>query len=66
MAVNPIPQAKQIDRVPSMTVPLDSAQNVRFQTLAEKVTMVDVHQHPFVLPEDMGLFIGYLRTSSYS
>ena len=66
MAVNPIPQAKQIDRVPSMTVPLDSAQNVRFQNLAEEVTMVDVHQHPFILPEDMGLFIDYLRTSSYS
>jgi membrane dipeptidase len=49
-----------------MTVPLDAAQESRFQGLVEEVTMVDVHQHPFVLPEDMGLFIDYLRTNSYS
>ena len=66
MAANRIPQARQIDRVPSMTVQLDLAQETRFQGLVEEVTMVDVHQHPFVLPEDMGLFIDYLRTNSYS
>ena len=66
MAANRIPQARQIGRVPSMTVQLDLAQETRFQGLVEEVTMVDVHQHPFVLPEDMGLFIDYLRTNSYS
>ena len=59
-------QAKQIDRVPSMTVPLDSGQEKRYQELAEEAVMVDVHQHPFVMPEDMGRFIDYLRTNSYS
>ena len=66
MAVGTIPQAKQIGRVPSMQVSLDSGLEIRFQGLAEEVTMIDVHQHPFVLPEDMGLFIDYLRTNSYS
>ncbi len=66
MAAGIIPQAKQIDRVPSMTVPLDSGQEKRFQALVEEVVMVDVHQHPFVLPEDMGRFMDYLRTNSYS
>ena len=59
-------QTKQIGRIPSMIVPLDSEQEKRFQTLAEETVMVDVHQHPFVLPEDMGQFIDYLRTNSYS
>ena len=66
MAVSRIPQAKQINRVPSMTVHLEDGLEKRFERLAEEVVMVDVHQHPFVLPEDMGQFIDYLRTNSYS
>jgi len=58
--------AEQIGRVPSMRVPLDSEQEKRYQKLAEETVMVDVHQHPFVLPEDMRQFIDYLRTNSYS
>ena len=65
VAANRIPQARQIDRVPSMMVPLDSGLEKRFQRLAEETVMVDVHQHPFVLPEDMGRFTDYLRTNSY-
>ena len=66
MATGKIAQVKQIDRVPSMMVPLDSGLEKRFQRLAEEAVMIDVHQHPFVLPEDMGQFIDYLRTNSYS
>ena len=66
MATGRIPQVKQIDRVPSMMVPLDSGLEKRFQSLVDEVVMVDVHQHPFVLPEDMGQLIDYLRTNSYS
>ena len=65
MAANRVPQAKQIDRVPSMMVPLDGVLERRYQGLAEEAIMVDVHQHPFVLPEDMGQFTDYLRTNSY-
>ena len=66
MATSRIPQAKQIDRVPSMIVPLDSGLEKRFRDLMEEAVMVDVHQHPFVLPEDMGQLVDYLRTNSYS
>ena len=66
MAAGRIPQVKQIDRVPSMMVPLDSGLEKRFQSLVDEVVMVDVHQHPFVLPEDLGQLIDYLRTNSYS
>ena len=66
MVSSRIPQAKQIDRVPSMMVPLDSGLEKRFQGLMEEAVMVDVHQHPFVLPEDLGQFVDYLRTNSYS
>ena len=66
MAGNRIPQVKQINRGPSLTVPLDRDLEKRFQGLAEEAVMVDVHQHPFVFPEDMSLFIDYLRTNSYS
>ena len=44
-----IPLAKEIDRVPSSTVPLDHAQEQRFQRLMEPLIMVDVHVHPMVL-----------------
>ena len=66
MAANRIPQVKQVDRVPSSIVPLDGAQEKRYQQLVEETVMVDVHQHPFVLPEDMDLFIDYLRINGYS
>ena len=66
MPASRIRQAKQIGRVPSMSVPLDTGQEKRYQKLVEDAVMVDVHQHPFVLPEDMGQFIDYLRTDSYS
>ena len=29
----------------------------------DKAVMIDVHQHPFVLPEDMDRFIEYLRAA---
>ena len=58
--------AQQIDRVPSMVVPLDNEQELRFQRLMEQVTLVDVHQHPMVLPEDMEELTSYVRTNEYS
>jgi hypothetical protein len=35
-----IPLAKEIDRVPSLTVPLDHAQEQRFQRLMDPLIMV--------------------------
>jgi membrane dipeptidase len=63
MPAGAIPLAKEIDRVPSSTVPLDHSQEQRFQRLMESLIMVDVHVHPMVLPEDMEQLTAYLRTN---
>ena len=55
--------SKEIGRVPSSTVPLNSEEESRFQSLAEESVMIDVHQHPFVLPEAMDRFVDFLRTN---
>lgn len=57
--------AKEINRVASSTVPLDQAQEQRFQRLMESLIMVDVHVHPMVLPEDMEQLTAYLRANDY-
>ena len=54
-----IPLAKEIGRVSSVPVPLDSEQEKRYQRLIDEIAMVDVHQHPMVLPEDLGRFTEY-------
>ena len=61
MTPSDIPLAKEISRVPSMTVPLDKEQEVRFQRLMEEIIMIDLHQHPMVFPEDMTRFVEYVR-----
>ena len=55
----------QVGRVPSMTVPLDAGQESRFQRLMEESIMIDLHQHPMVLPEDFSQYFEYLRSDSY-
>jgi membrane dipeptidase len=60
-----IPLAKQVNRVPSMTVQLGPEQQARFDTLMEDLVMVDLHQHPMVCSDDMGDFIEYLRGGVY-
>jgi membrane dipeptidase len=65
MPANDIPLAKEIDRVPSVTVPLDSGQERRYQRLMDEIIMVDVHQHPMVLPDNLGQFTEYLRSNNY-
>ncbi len=61
-----IPLAKELDRVPSGRVPLDQAQELRYRRLAEDAPMVDVHQHPMTLPEDMTQLTEYLRRNNYA
>ncbi len=60
MPTGAIPLAKEIDRVPSSTVPLDHAQEQRFQRVMAPLIMVDVHVHPMVLPEDIEQITTYL------
>jgi len=55
----------QVGRVPSMTVPLDAQQEIRFQRLMEESVMIDLHQHPMVIPEDFSQYWEYLRSDNY-
>ena len=55
---------REVGRVPSSEVPL-SAEQTRFERIMDQAVMIDVHQHPFLLPEDMDRFIEFLRTSRY-
>ena len=60
-----IPLARQTGRVPSSTVPLNAAEEVRYRVIAEEAVTVDVHQHPFVLPEAMEQLIDLVRVGRY-
>ena len=60
-----LPMAKQIDRVPSMVVPLDGEQERRFERLMDSITMVDMHEHPMVLTEDVHNLGAYFRSHHY-
>jgi membrane dipeptidase len=65
----PIPQftlAAQTGRVPSMRVPLDRAQELRFQRLMEDLLLIDVHQHPMVLSDDAQDMPAYFRGNAYA
>ena len=52
MVASSIPLAKQVIQAQSIAVTLDDDQERRFQRLVEETTMIDLHQHPMVKPED--------------
>jgi len=58
--------AAQVGRVPSMVVPLDAQQEQRFERLLETLVMVDLHQHPQVLTEDIAELKDYFRAREYA
>ena len=53
-------------RADLVAVALDEDQQTRFQRLVEQTTMIDLHQHPMVKPEDPSRFIEYLRGGAYA
>lgn len=65
MAGNSITLAKQVVEGRSNAVTLDAGQEKRFQGLVEDVTMIDLHQHPMVKPEDPSRYMEYLRSGDY-
>ena len=65
MVASSIPLSKQVVEPPSIAVNLDPGQERRFQHLVEETTMIDLHQHPMVKPEDPGKFWEYLRGDGY-
>lgn len=59
------PLAAQVNRVPSMRVPLDREQELRFERLMDDLVLVDVHQHPMVLSADAAEMPAYFRGNVY-
>ncbi|MBV9599041.1 MAG: membrane dipeptidase [Chloroflexi bacterium] len=57
--------ARQVDRVPSMVVPLDRDQELRFQRLLDSITLVDMHEHPMVLTDNVHELRAYFRSHQY-
>jgi membrane dipeptidase len=48
-----------------MRVPLDGSQELRYQRLMDDLVMIDVHQHPMVLPADATEMPAYFRANTY-
>src|SRR5499427_7248493 len=57
--------AKQVGRVPWMVVPLDRDGETRFERLMDTITLVDMHEHPMVLTDDVHDLGTYFRTHCY-
>ncbi len=57
--------AAQVGRVPSMVVPLDREQTLRFDRLMDSLVMVDLHQHVQVLTDSMDDLHDYFRSHQY-
>ena len=66
MVERSIPLAKQVIQAKSIAVTLNDDQERRFQRLVEETTMIDLHQHPMVKPEDPNRLLEYLRSDSYA
>jgi membrane dipeptidase len=65
MTTDTLRMARQVDRVPSMVVPLDREQHLRFERLMDSITMIDMHEHPMVLTDDVHDLSAYFRTHRY-
>jgi len=49
-----------------MRVPLDREQEARFERLMDDLVLVDMHQHPMVLPADASEMPNYFRGNAYT
>ena len=58
--------AAQVARVPSLRVPLDASQQLRFRRLMDDLVLIDVHQHPMVLCDDAAELPAYFRANAYA
>src|SRR5437879_3458991 len=66
MSIPDFTLAAQVGRVPSMRVPLDDEQELRFQRLMDDLVLIDVHQHPMVLSADAAELPAYFRANAYA
>jgi membrane dipeptidase len=63
---SPFLLAPQVNRVPSMRVPLDRDQELRFDRLMTDLVLIDMHQHPMVMPLDATEMPAYFRANVYT
>ena len=57
--------ARELNRVSSRPVELDDEQELRFDKLMDDIVMVDIHQHPMIMPDDISDLTPYLRNGDY-
>ena len=65
MADRSVSLVKQVIEGRPTAVTLDDDQERRFQDLVEETTMIDLHQHPMVKPEDPDHLLEYLRGDTH-
>jgi membrane dipeptidase len=53
--------AREIDRVPSTTVPVTPEQEERVRRIFQDNVIISLHEHPTTLPEDVGEIFEYRR-----
>ncbi len=58
--------SKQVDRIKSLIIDLNSDEEERFIEIMNKVIMIDLHEHPLVMTEDMTRLQEYLSVGDYT
>ena len=58
--------SKQVDRINSLIIDLNSDEEERFIEIMNKVIMIDLHEHPLVMTEDMTRLQEYLSVGDYT
>jgi len=52
---------KGVGRVPQYVVPLSGPEEDRFRSIMENSTVIDLHEHPVLWPEDMSQAVKMLN-----
>jgi membrane dipeptidase len=58
--------SKQVGRIDSLTIDLNPDEEERLQEIMNKVIMMDLHEHPIVMTEDMTRLQEYLSVGEYT
>ena len=58
--------SKQVGRINSLIVELTPKEEERFLEIMNNVIMIDLHEHPIVMTEDMTRLQEYLSTGEYT
>ena len=58
--------SKQVDRIKSLIIDLNSNEEERFIEIMNQVIMIDLHEHPLVMTEDMTRLQEYLSVGDYT